>query len=459
MELKNKTVLVIGLAKSGAELVKYLSAHAKKVIAYDKGTTKEQIEAQLGEFAHEERLELVLGVNPTGEESVDLAVISPGIPLDLDFVQRLRERGIPLIGEVELAYRMTKGRFVGITGTNGKTTTTSLTAEIFKLAGFDTRTVGNIGNPIISEIESATENTVFVAELSSFQLETIDRFRCEAATIINITPDHLNRHKTMANYVAAKLRIFENQTRDDFMIVNADDEISMRHSADRSGNKIFVSSSAGENLYPIVSIRDSEIIYFDGRIEQRIVELGNIFLRGKHNYENVMIASALAIAFGIAPEIIARAIKEFRGVAHRLEYVGQKDGVQFFNDSKGTNPDASIRAIEAIGKNIILIAGGMDKKSDFDEFAQMFPNSVKSAILLGETKEIIEASLRKAGFENYRKVMDMEEAVRQAFSDAKPGDTVLLSPACASWDMYSCFEERGEHFKRLVYELGVEDAK
>lgn len=458
MDLSNKSVVVIGLGKSGSSLVAFLDKQAKSVTAFDKNDSlKEWYSAQ--NFSN---TTFCFGKNPTGDEEADLVVISPGIPTDLDFVSKLGARNIPIIGEAELAFQMAKGKFIGITGTNGKTTTTALVGELFKNAGFDTRVVGNIGTPIISQVENSDENTVFVTELSSFQLETIRTFHCDAATIINITPDHLNRHKTMENYVKAKARIFENQTKDDFAIINLDDMTCVELSESFAAKKIYTTVLQTPDLkryFPALYLNDRQVMYYDGKEKRVLTSLDKVFLRGKHNYENVLIASGIAIAFGIEFKIIADTLEKFRGVAHRLEFVKEIEGVRFINDSKGTNPDASIKALEAVEKDIILIAGGMDKGSSFDSFVQAFSNRVKSVILLGETQNIIESSLKKYGFENYVMVNNMNEAVKTAYFSALEGDTVLLSPACASWDMYSCFEERGEHFKKIVNELEVKDGK
>ncbi|MDO5095790.1 MAG: UDP-N-acetylmuramoyl-L-alanine--D-glutamate ligase [Peptostreptococcaceae bacterium] len=457
MDLTNKTVMVIGLGKSGFDLVAFLNQKAKKTIAFDSNASVRE------HYEHEglDKVEFHFGSNPTGEEEIDLAVISPGIPLELDFVQRLKSRHVEIIGEVELAYRSTKGVFVGITGTNGKTTTTALVGELFKNAGFDTRVVGNIGKPIISEVSDSNEKTVFVTELSSFQLETIRDFRSHLATIINLTEDHLNRHKTMENYAEIKSRIFENQEPDDFAIVNLDDEYGISLAQRSKGKKFYTSvhEEPKKEFSPALYIKEGKIFYRDQETEQVLIETREIFLKGNHNYENVLIASAMAICYGIELSVITDTLRAFRGVAHRLEWVKDINGIHFVNDSKGTNPDASVKALEAIEKNILLIAGGMDKYSVFDDFIQAFANRVKSAILLGETKNKLAETMIRFGFSEFELVSDMDEAVRTAFAMAKAGDTVLLSPACASWDMYKSFEERGEHFKKIVNELEAENVK
>ena len=458
MDLANKNIMVIGLGKSGAGLIDFLNKKAKGVIAFDANESVREL-YQNAEYSG---VEFHIGCNPSGEEMVDLVVISPGVPLDLPFVQRFERRGIPIMGEVELAYRLSNGRFIGITGTNGKTTTTALTGEIFKNAGLDTRVVGNIGNPIISEIKGSGRQTVFVAELSSFQLETIDRLRCRSAVIINLTPDHLNRHKTMGNYIAAKQRIFKNQTTEDFAVINLDDPYFEELENCTQAQKIFISVNKNlknEAFGRALFIQDRKIIYAFDRKTECIIDLDKVFLKGKHNYENILAASALAISFDIPLEVIAKTLECFKGVEHRLEFVKELKGIRYYNDSKGTNPDASIKAIEALEKNIILIAGGMDKKSDFDELVKLFPGRVKHTILLGETKRIIADALEKHDYHTYTFAQNMDDAVAAACRLADAGDQVLLSPACASWDMYSCFEERGAHFKSLVNRLEVENVR
>lgn len=458
MNLDNMEIAVIGLGKSGSNLLNYLDSRAKAVYAFDANLET----AGFYNLENFKNTKFFFSQNPTGEEAIDLVVISPGIPLDLDFVQTYQDREIPIIGEVELAYEMSNGRFVGITGTNGKTTTTALTGEIFKNAGLDARVVGNIGNPIISEIESGDENTVYITELSSFQLETIKDFKCDSAAIVNITPDHLNRHKTMNNYRKIKSRIFENQGTNDYSIINLDDPMSTEDTKNIESKKIFVSvkNDLSDSEYPqCLFIKNGILFYKNGENLQEIIQTQDIFLKGQHNYENVLIATGLALSFNIDISIIKKTLIQFKGVEHRLEFVTMIHGVSYVNDSKGTNPDASIKAIEAIEKDIVIIVGGMDKKSDFDDFTALFPNRVKNAILLGETKEKIAHSLDKFGFKDYIFVKNMEEAVDEAAKIATKGDTVLLSPACASWDMYSSFEERGNHFKRIVSELDVKNVK
>ena len=453
MKLSDKTIGIIGLGKSGHGLIDYLNNKAKKVVAFDS-----KVEAKNNyDLDHYKNVDFHFGQNPRGDEAVDLIIISPGISLDHDFVQKFIQRGVEVIGEVELAFRLTAGSFIGITGTNGKTTTTALTGKMFKDAGRDPRIVGNIGNPIISEIESAGSNTVFVAELSSFQLETAKNLRCKAATIINITPDHLDRHKTMENYGNIKAKIYQNQDNEDFAIINVDDPLSLALGEQTSAQKIYVSVSQmldGKKFPTNISIQNNKIILSKENQEFEIIDLEDIPLKGKHNYENVLCAIGLALAYEIDIKSIALTLKHFTGVEHRLEFVRKVKEVSYINDSKGTNPDASIKAVEAIEKDIILIAGGYDKNSNFDKLVSAFDQRVKLALIMGETKEKIKCSFKAQGFERYIEVNNMEEAVEMASKIAEEGDTVLLSPACASWDMYTSFEQRGEHFKALVDKLG-----
>lgn len=450
MDLSKKTIMVIGLGKSGNDLLDFLDDKAESILAFD---SNEKIKEQYINKKYK-RVIFYIGENPTGNENVDLVIISPGIPLDVPFIKKFNERNIDVIGEVEFAYNFAKGQFIGITGTNGKTTTTTLVGELFKNANFDTRVVGNIGKPIISEVITSTDNTIFVAELSSFQLETINNLHLKTATIINVTPDHLNRHKTMENYANIKFRIFENQKADDFAVINIDDEISLNLSKRLKSRKIFITTSDYKDGYlPLMYVNENNIVFKTVDKEEIIVSCEILKLKGKHNLENILIALSIAKTFTINNDTIKKTLENFWGVEHRLEFVKKINGVEFINDSKGTNPDASIKAIEAIEKNIILIAGGMDKKSDFDDFAKKCISKVKKVILLGETKDKIMESFSKYGFKNCIKVNDMKEAVFFAYNNSVRGDTVLLSPACASWDMYSCFEERGTHFKNIVDEL------
>lgn len=451
MEIKGKKVLVIGLAVSGIPTVRVLNKLGAKVRVNDRKRAEELQEAisQLEDIP----VEYILGGHPAElAEWPDFAVISPGVPMDIPLVQQIRDRGKEVISEVELAYRLTRTPVVAITGTNGKTTTTALTGEIFGKWKDRTYVVGNIGTPMISVVLEAKPEDVLVAEISSFQLEGIKYFRPKAAAILNITPDHLNRHKTFENYVNAKARIFENQTGEDCIILNGDDRNTSELVRKCASRVIFFSRM--KVLDTGAFVEDDYIIIKNGNEKKRVCPARSLKIPGEHNLENALAAAALAWSMGVPVHIIREGLISFEGVEHRLEYVATINGVRYVNDSKGTNPDASIKAIKAIESPIILIAGGMDKGSSFDEFVDSFGGKVKGVVLLGETAEKIKQTCQNRGFNNIYIVKDMEEAVNVAAEIAGEGDCVLLSPACASWDMYKNFEERGRIFKEAVLSLG-----
>lgn len=450
MELKNKRILIVGMALSGVAAAKVLYAHGAHIILNDiKDQSKLQdVLVQLQEI----KAEYAFGVEPDGLlNSCDMIVVSPGVPLDKPFVSKAAEMGIEVIGEIELAYRLAKAPIVAITGTNGKTTTTALTGYIFSLAGINTFVCGNIGTPMISHIEQYNANDIVVAEVSSFQLESIRYFKPHISAILNITEDHLNRHKTFDNYVAAKSRIFMNQGPDDFVILNMDDE--MCRSLMPLPKARILPFSRKQLLDQGAMVQDGYVFCRIGGREDRICRTDEIKIPGLHNLENALAAAAMAYAANIKPEIIAQALNVFPGVEHRIEFVAEIDGVRFINDSKGTNPDAAIKAIEAVQGPIILIAGGMDKHADFNGFIESFDHKVKAIVLLGETADQIAFTAKKHGFENIYKVNSLEDAVQKAWQLAQRGDCVLLSPACASWDMFENFEQRGRIFKDTVKQL------
>lgn len=449
INLKNKNVLVVGMAKSGIPTVKALSKLGAK-IAINDIKTKDKLEDILNEIEHLCD-EIVLGSHPDQIEKYDLIVLSPGVPTDLSFLKKAREKNKKIIGELELAYRLSKGKYLAITGTNGKTTTTALTGEIFKNAGLETFIVGNIGLAAISKALETTDDTILVTEVSSFQLETIDTFKPRISAILNITPDHLNRHKTMDNYIDAKANIFVNQDGNDILILNHDNEVT-RKLADRTKSKV-IFFSRKKVLDEGVFLEDNNIVVNTNGIKEIICSADDIYISGKHNLENALAAVAFAINSGINRDVIKYTLMNFKGVEHRTEYIGKINGIKFYNDSKGTNPDASIKAVEGLEAPLILIAGGMDKGSSFDEFVQSFDNKVKALILLGETAAKIKETAEKYNINNIFIVKNMEEAVEKAYENAKEDDTILLSPACASWDMYESFEVRGRHFKDCVERL------
>lgn len=444
MQLEDTKIVVVGLGKSGFELLKFLDKSNVKVEAYDSKSDYDQ--KNLENFSP--NIVFNLGKNPSGEETCDMVILSPGVPLKLEFLNKFKSRNVEIIGEIEFAYRYANGKFVSITGTNGKTTTTTLTGEIFKAAGLDTRVVGNIGNPIISEVSTSTEDTFFIAELSSFQLETVKYFKSVAGAVINVTPDHLDRHGDIDNYAAIKFNIFNNQENCDYAVLNIEDPKVKELSADLKSKIIFFSTN--NKLERGIYVEDNIIKFNDGFKVIDVINREDVYLKGKHNLENVMTAIGLSLSCNISIAVISDVLKTFKGVEHRLEFVDKIDGVEYINDSKGTNPDSSIKALETYNENVILIAGGYDKKSDFDEFVKLFEGRVKKAIFMGVTKDKLAETCDKYSFKDYIFKNSMKDAVKFAKSIAEAGDTVLLSPACASWGMYNNYEERGDDFKNIV---------
>ena len=427
---KGKKILIVGLGVSGTAAKEALLALGADVSVRDD---------KLGYF-------------PAPETVYDMLVLSPGVPPGLDYIKEAASLGSEVIGELELSYRLCKGRFLAITGTNGKTTTTSLVGEMLKNADLDVRVVGNIGLPGCAVAGETEDRTWLVTEVSSFQLETVKDFKPHISVILNITPDHMDRHKTMKAYIETKARIFLNQGEEDYFVVNYDDAVAYGLSRDCKAKA--VPFSAVSELPFGAFVRGSRIVFSDiNGIVTEFCGADELLIPGKHNLENALAAVAAAFSAGIQGGVIGETLKTFKGVEHRLEPCGYIGGVNFINDSKGTNPDASIKAVQAVAAPIILIAGGYDKKSDFHEFIGAFGGKVKYMVLLGETAGTIKETAEQSGFCRNIILSDMEECVGHAFGLAAPGDTVLLSPACASFDMYSNFEERGRHFKDCVGRL------
>ena len=452
MNIKDKKVLLVGLAKTGVSTIKKLDKLGASIVVTDI-KPKEKLEDILSQLNGLNNVEYILGSHPEDISDIDLTIVSPGVPLDLPFIEKLKESNVKIIGEVELAYTLSNNPiFVGITGTNGKTTTTSLVGEIFKEANRDTYIVGNIGNPVIDTVDYTNENSVLVTELSSFQLESIDTFRPKVSSILNITEDHLNRHHTMENYINAKARIFENQDKSDFSILNYDDSIVRSLNKNNSASILYFSRQEKIDQGVYLDENNNIVISIDGK-QITVLNRNELSLPGDHNLENAMAAILMTYVVGVDLEVIKQVLTTFKGVEHRLEFVTNKNGIMFVNDSKGTNPDSTIKAIGSYERPIILIAGGMDKHSDFTDMMKCATKNVKELVLLGETADKIEASARKEGLENITKVKNMEEAVKKAYELAKDGDVVLLSPGCASWDMYPNFEARGLDFKENIYKL------
>lgn len=447
MEYNGKKALVCGMARSGIAAAKLLNRLGARVTLQDM-KKREEISADV--LALEgEGIVLYTGANPDEIACAqDLIVLSPGIPCDLPFIAAAEEAGIEVISEVELAYRLTPCPITAITGTNGKTTTTTLTGEIMKTAYSGTAVVGNIGIPYSEEVERLTEKDWVVAEISSFQMEKAKEFHPHISAVLNITPDHLNRHKTMDVYIAMKERVFAKQTAADFCILNHGDEIC-RKMADKTAAKVFFFDSS-ETLAEGIYLDGDAIEVRWGAINETLIHVDELQILGVHNYENVMAAAAMAICAGISLDAIRKVLKEFAGVAHRIEYVATVDGVDYYNDSKGTNVDASIRAVLAMKKPIVLIGGGYDKGSSFDEWTKLFPGRVKHLVLIGVTAPKVRASAEKFGFTAISDCETFEEAVDLCREKAEDGDCVLLSPACASWGMFDNYEQRGDMFKEQV---------
>lgn len=451
MQLKDKRVLVFGAAKSGISATRLLQKQDANVILYDSNTNL-KVDDFADKFDIQQRFMLLTGkLSEEIMDTLDLVVLSPGVPIDLPEVELMKAKNIPIWGEIELAYRFSKGKVIAITGTNGKTTTTSLVGEIMKTYFNEVYVVGNIGNPYTDIAMETTDDSVVVAEISSFQLETIQEFKPDVSAILNITPDHLNRHHTMDTYIQMKENIAINQTMSEYCVLNYEDEI-LRKMANRLHTRILFFSSA-RRLENGLYLEGDDIFYAMNGTTIKICNTNELKILGKHNYENVMAAVGIAILVGVPMENIIKAVTSFKAVEHRIEFVETIHGVTYYNDSKGTNPDASMKAIQAMKNPTILIGGGYDKGASFDDWIEAFDGKVKYLVLLGQTKEKIAQTARDHGFTNIIMVDDLKEAVNVSAKKAEPGDVVLLSPACASWGMFENYEQRGRLFKEYVREL------
>jgi UDP-N-acetylmuramoylalanine--D-glutamate ligase len=451
MGMENKRVLIIGTGKSGkaaAQAMVKLGAH----VSVQDNKTEDEIDPQLLTFLRDKDIKCYLGCQPDDMTQFDMLILSPGVSPKLDFIQDAKASGAEIIGELEIAYRVGHGKYVAITGTNGKTTTTTLVGEIYKESGRKTYVVGNIGVAVISKALAAEDDSWLVTETSSFQLETVKEFRPEVSAILNLTPDHMDRHGNMENYGIAKASIFMNQDENQYCVINYDDKECYALAETCKAKVIPFSRKEKLDLGAYV-VDDNIVIKNEAGEVLTVCSTSDLKIPGTHNLENALAACAICYFGGIDIDVISKVVKEFRGVEHRIELCANIDGVQYVNDSKGTNPDAAIKAIEAMKKNIILIAGGYDKGSSYDEFIAAFPGRVKQLLLIGKTATKIKEAAEKAGFTNSIILKDMDACVKEAYKMAKPGDVVLLSPACASWDMYTSFEQRGDHFKSCVEAL------
>jgi UDP-N-acetylmuramoylalanine--D-glutamate ligase len=453
VELNNKRVLVVGLGKSGVASALFLKSQGARVTVSD-SKPQEQFGDEIPALLDHGVAVETGGHGERTFQGQDLIVVSPGVPVDAPLLVQARALGETVIGEIELASWFFPGAIVAITGSNGKTTTTTLAGEIAAAGGHPTVVGGNIGTPAISLVESATPETVAVLEVSSFQLETIQTFRPKIAVVLNVTPDHLDRHRTFAAYAAAKARIFENQQADDFAVLRADDPIC-EGLADRTRAQVFWFSRVKEVRQGAYT-HEGRILFRDSSGQREIMLVSEIPLKGAHNVENVLAAVCVGSLLGCSAEVIRQSIHNFRAVEHRLEYVATIRGVAYYNDSKATNVDATIKAIESFPANIHLILGGKDKGSDYSVLNDLLQQRVKRVYTIGAAAAKIESQIPTTTPIFHAETLDL--AVKRAASEAQAGDVVLLAPACASFDQFKNYEQRGKAFKEAVKELSAASA-
>ncbi len=453
MEIQNKKVLIVGTGISGAGAAELLADVGAVPILFD---SNEQLDVIAWKEKNEslKNLTLLMGTVPEElKEEIALLVLSPGVAADTPFVEEFTKRNIPVCGEIELAYTFAKGSVAAITGTNGKTTTTTLVGDIMRAYYDSVFVVGNIGNPYTKEALKTTEASVTVAEISSFQLETVQEFAPKVSAILNITPDHLNRHHTMDNYAKTKQAIAAKQTKEDTCVLNYEDPYTRSFGENCSARVVYFSSK--RTLKEGIYLKDEDIyLAMEGKTE-KLMNIHEMNLVGICNVENVMAAIVISLAMQVPMEIILRTVKQFKAVEHRIEFVATKNGVDYYNDSKGTNPDAAIQGIRAMTKPTVLIGGGYDKQNEYDEWIEAFDGKVKAFVLIGQTKDKIAACAKAHGVQNIIMAETFEEAFAVCVQQAEPGDAVLLSPACASWGMFPNYEVRGNLFKEYVEKIGV----
>src|SRR4051812_10949525 len=457
MEVKDKRILVVGLGKSGAAAALFLEGRGARVTVSD---SKPQ--AQLGGFIPQlldKGIAVETGLH--GERTFrdqDLIVVSPGVPVDAPSLTQARQLGIKIIGEVELASRYLQGKIIAISGSNGKTTTTTLAGEVLAHAGKKVLVGGNIGTPVIELVDRSAAEDWNVLEISSFQLETIEKFHPTISVILNITPDHLDRHRTFENYVAAKARIFENQTADDSAVLNADDAACVALAKGLKSQIVWFSRK--NEVANGAFVRGSDIVWKNRSGDISVLAVADIPLKGSHNIENVLAAVSVGMLAGCAPERIREAVKQFKAVEHRLEFVSRVNGVDYYNDSKATNVDATMKALESFPANIHIILGGKDKGSDYTVLVPLLRERAKRVYTIGAAAEKIESQLKSGGSAvEIVHAQTLENAVRRAHESAAPGDVVLLAPACASFDQFENYEQRGRVFKGLVRALTARRAE
>ena len=447
--MKEQRFLVVGAGRSGVSAAKMLLELKKDVTVFDS-----KADFDTAAFCKKvgAQVPFILGSAKSEElTGFDVCVVSPGVSLETDIMKAVAAAEIPVWSEIELAYRFDKGQVIAITGTNGKTTTTTLVYEIVKEWNKNTLLVGNIEIPYTGLALTSVEGGYTVAEISSFQLETMRTVKPRVSAVLNITPDHLDRHKTMENYSALKMSIAKNQDKNDYCVLNFEDDHLREHAKDLDCNVVFFSSR--RTLENGVYLENGEFIIALSGKKEVLCGTDEVKLVGTHNFENIMAAVAMTYCLGVPTEIIRKVTKEFTAVEHRIEFVREVNGVKYYNDSKGTNTDAAIKAIDAMPSKTVLIGGGYDKKSDYTDWVSRFPGKVRLLVLLGQTKESIAEACEKIGFSSYVFADSLQEAVKICAENAKSGDCVLLSPACASWGMFSCYQERGNIFKELVRAL------
>jgi UDP-N-acetylmuramoylalanine--D-glutamate ligase len=447
-----KNILVYGTGVSGIAAVRALNKLGKKIFIFDDKKSLEDI-LDIQEIK-DIKFKFLNNIKEIDFLEIDLIIKSPSVPLESNLIIESKIRNIPVVSDLELAYRLTDKDFIAITGTNGKTTTTTLVHKIISDNDFKAGLTGNIGSGILWDV--LDDKDLYIVESSSYQLASINRFKPKIAVITNITPDHLNWHESFENYINAKLNIFKNQDENDYVVLNYEDEV-IKDNLEKIRSKIIFFSSK-RKLSEGIFINGEEIQYKRNDEVTNVINLKDIKIPGTHNLENVMAAIGVSVALNLNLDKVKESIQGFKGVEHRLELVDSKlDNVLFFNDSKGTNPASTIKAVEALKENIIIILGGYNKNSSFDDLVKIFKGKVKYVVLFGETKEIIKEALNRQGFSNYTVVKNLEEAVKKAYTVSTPDDKILLSPACASWDMYSSFEERGKHFKEIIKLIEKDD--
>ena len=444
------TAIVAGTGKSGISATKLLVNHGVKVYLFDENKDRD-IEAIKEKTGDSELVQIELG--ELGEDALSssqLMVISPGIPVDAPFTDVVRNAGIPIWSEIELAYHYGKGKIAAITGTNGKTTTTALVGEIVKAHNAKTIVVGNIGIPYTELCDTTDDDSDTVAEISSFQLETVIDFHPNVSAILNLTPDHLNRHYTFENYGNVKFSITKNQTMDDVTVLNYDDEHTRAMGEKAKDHCHVVYFSRLEKPAGGVYVEDGDIILEDGDKKINVLAIKDLKLMGAHNVENVLAAVGISYYMGVPVDVIRDVATSFKAVAHRIEYVDTVDGVAYYNDSKGTNPDAAIKGIQAMVAPTFLIGGGYDKGSEYDEWIEAFDGKVKLLVLIGHTAQKIADCAKRHGFNSIIFEENLQDAVAYCHENAVDGDAVLLSPACASWGQFDNYEQRGDMFKEYV---------